>query len=65
MTNARETASPPNLNSVPLDPGSSRPVEVEPSAPSAPLPITAADPDFGLSRKGSGEDAIVRRETEI
>ena len=32
---------------------------------SKPLPVPGEDPDVGLAQKGTGEDAIVRRETEI
>ena len=42
-------------------------------APETPEPATAiktpsltdADPDVGLSQKGLGEDAVIRRETEV
>ncbi|MGH1573059.1 hypothetical protein ACRAWG_23280 [Methylobacterium sp. P31] len=63
--NARETATPPDRDPVPLDSGSGGPAETAPGVPNEPLSITAEDPDVGLSQKGSGEDAIVRRETEI
>ncbi len=44
------------------------PVEIEERArqPSnKPLPMTDDDPEVGLSQKGTGEDAVIRRETEI
>jgi hypothetical protein len=30
-----------------------------------PLPVASDNPDVGLAQKGTDEDAIVRRETEI
>lgn len=30
-----------------------------------PLPVPSDEPEVGLTQKGTGEDAIVRRETEI
>lgn len=42
-----------------------RPVDGERETSNRPLPLTDDDPDVGLSQKGTGEDAVVRRETEI
>ena len=64
MTTAHQPATP--------DPGAGQkgPEQDEsgasaPNAEDKPVPITDEDPDVGLSQKGSGEDAVVRRETEV
>lgn len=44
----------------PAEPGASAP-----DAEDEPASITDEDPDVGLSQKGSGEDAVIRRETEV
>ena len=33
--------------------------------PQQPVPLTDEEPDVGLSQKGSGEEAVVRRETDL
>jgi len=64
MTTAHQTATP--------DPGAGQkgpeldePGANPPNAEDKPVPITDEAPDVGLSQKGSGEDAVVRRETEV
>ncbi|SFM13629.1 hypothetical protein [Methylobacterium pseudosasicola] len=66
MTDSREPATVPDRASPPVDPD----LEIasgdsEPEASNKPLPIPSDEPEVGLSQKGSGEDAVVRRETEI
>ncbi|CAM3132906.1 MULTISPECIES: hypothetical protein [Methylobacterium] len=66
MTDSREPARVPDRTLPPADPDSETgPAEVEPGASNKPLPISDDAPEVGLSQKGGGEDAIIRRETEI
>lgn len=46
-------------------PDPDEPGAAAPDAEDEPASITDEDPDVGLSQKGSGEDAVVRRETEV
>jgi hypothetical protein len=39
--------------------------ETEPEAVVTPPTDAGEDPDVGLAQKGLGEDAVIRRETEI
>jgi hypothetical protein len=64
MTSAHQTAS-PSPGAEQQGPGPNEPGVSPPDAEHKPVPITDEDPDVGLSQKGSGEDAVVRRETEI
>jgi hypothetical protein len=64
MTTAHQTAS-PGPGAGQQGPGPDEPGASAPDAENKPVPITDEDPDVGLSQKGSGEDAVVRRETEI
>lgn len=61
MTTARENLLPNRPG--PADTADDRDLENE--ASNRPLPVTDEDPDVGLSQKGTGESAIIRRETEI
>ena len=66
MTDSRKPATVPDRTSNRVDPDLEiAPVEREADASNQPLPIPDDAPEVGLSQKGSGEDAIVRRETEI
>ncbi|MGT2480069.1 hypothetical protein ACU4GR_17190 [Methylobacterium oryzae CBMB20] len=64
MMNGHEPV-PPKPGSRPPDPGPGEPGRSGSDGPEPSLPLTDVDPDVGLSQKGSGEDAILRRETEI
>ena len=64
MTDVPDTTPRPEPFPPESDPAG-EPAEAEPTTSNRPLPITPDDPEVGLSQKGSGEDAIVRRETEI
>lgn len=61
MTNARAT-EPKDRGTVPPDRQTEEP---EPGAAIRTPSLTDEDPDVGLSQKGLGEDAVIRRETEI
>ncbi|MEL6064204.1 MULTISPECIES: hypothetical protein [unclassified Methylobacterium] len=64
MTNARETpSSKRRLDST--DSESDGRLDLERDVSNRPLPVTDADPDVGLSQKGTDADAVLRRETEI
>ena len=67
MTNVRKNLSPnrprpADPDSVPDPDGS---IDIETDASNRPLPMTDDNPDVGLSQKGTGEEAVIRRETEI
>ncbi|MCJ2136098.1 hypothetical protein MKK69_18935 [Methylobacterium sp. J-026] len=47
------------------DPAPADPEERERETSNRPLPMTDEDPDVGLSQKGTGEEAVIRRETAI
>lgn len=64
MTNARETL-PPERRSGSDDLNSGERVGIARDSSNQPVPMRDDDPDVGLSQKGTDEDAIVRRETEI
>lgn len=64
MTNARETP-PPKRGSDSADSGPDGSLDLERDASNRPLPVTDTEPDVGLSQKGTDEDAVLRRETEI
>lgn len=64
MTNARETP-PPERDPDPIGSDSNGSSDLERDVSSKPLPMTDTDPDVGLSQKGTDEDAVIRRETEI
>ena len=61
MTNPRAT-EPQEHVSPPLEP---EPGEPEPAGVTGSPSIPEEGPEVGLSQKGSGEKAVVRRETEI
>jgi hypothetical protein len=61
MKNARAT-EPPDHDTAAVEP---EPGAREPVQPVKPSTISGEDPDVGLSQKGLGEDAVIRRETEI
>ncbi|SDO48615.1 hypothetical protein SAMN05216360_12416 [Methylobacterium phyllostachyos] len=63
MTNARETLPPNRPGSADPDPVGDTDLEHDTS--NRPLPMTGEEPDVGLSQKGTDEDAVIRRETEI
>jgi|GEM_PF-2941291 len=63
MTNAREPL--PSGRSEPAAPEAEGDIDRENETSNQPLPMSDEDPDVGLSQKGIGEDAVVRRETEI
>ena len=66
MTDSRKPPTGPDRPPAPIDPDlESGPAEIEPGASNKPLPVLEDGPEVGLSQKGSGEDAIIRRETEI
>ncbi|WP_375465648.1 hypothetical protein [uncultured Methylobacterium sp.] len=60
-----------DLANTEYDAGRRARAEVDPGAvpaereTSKPLPVPGEGPEVGLNQKGTGEDAIVRRETEI
>ncbi|WP_457106469.1 hypothetical protein [Methylobacterium sp. P5_C11] len=62
MTNARETAARPNRDPAPCDPEAPTPRSERLDIPAT---LRGEDPEVGVAQKGNGEDAIVRRETEI
>ncbi|WP_342109849.1 hypothetical protein [Methylobacterium sp. SI9] len=64
MTNARATP-PPKRDADSVDPGPDGSLDLERATSNRPLPATETDPDVGLSQKGTDEDAVLRRETEI
>ena len=59
MTNAHE---PLDRDDAGPEPGSEKP---DRAAAITPPSLTSEEPDVGLSQKGLGEDAVIRRETEI
>lgn len=61
MTNAH-AAEPLDRDTAIPEPGSDKP---DPEAAIKPPSLTSEEPDVGLSQKGLGEDAVIRRETEI
>ena len=66
MTDSREPATVPDRPFTPTDVDSvTEPAASEPEPSNRPLPIADDEPGVGLSQKGSGEDAIVRRETDV
>lgn len=66
MTDSREPTSVPDRTLPPVDPEvETGPAEAEPGASNKPLPTSDDAHEVGLSQKGGGEDAVVRRETEI
>ncbi|MCJ2060788.1 hypothetical protein MKL09_30240 [Methylobacterium sp. J-048] len=66
MIDSREHATVPERPAPPADPDLEIvPTDTVPDASNEPLPIPGDEPEVGLSQKGSGEAAIVRRETEI
>ena len=62
MTSARETAAPTSLDP---DPREADTVPAERRERAAPATLPTDDPEVGLAQKGSGEEAVVRRATEI
>ncbi|MCJ2140614.1 hypothetical protein [Methylobacterium sp. E-066] len=66
MSDSRRPATVPGGPSNPLDPDLEiPPTDLDSDASNKPLPIPDEEPEVGLSQKGSGEDAIVRRETDV
>ncbi|MGH1589784.1 hypothetical protein ACRBEV_17320 [Methylobacterium phyllosphaerae] len=62
MTDARETAARPNRETGPRAPETPPPRSERLDVPTT---LPGEDPEVGVAQKGHGEDAIVRRETEI
>ncbi|MCX4197098.1 hypothetical protein OMR07_17250 [Methylobacterium organophilum] len=60
MTRAGETATPTRPDTDPVEAGE---VPTERGDRAATVPTD--DPEVGLAQKGGGEEAVVRRETEI
>ena len=66
MTESREPRTVPEPPLAPIDLVSEAGQgDITPSPSTKPLPIGEDEPGVGLSQKGSDEDAIIRRETEI
>ena len=64
MTNACESP-PPGRDPDSIDPAPDGHPELERDLSNKPLPVPEADPEVGLSQKGTDEDAVLRREVEI
>ncbi|WP_267353823.1 MULTISPECIES: hypothetical protein [unclassified Methylobacterium] len=64
MTNARDIPIPERAPD-PIESDTDGRMDLEQDISNKPLPITDAEPDVGLSQKGTGADAVFRRETEI
>jgi hypothetical protein len=62
MTEELETTSPPALEPARNADGTGLP---GPDRADAPPEISVDAPEVGLSQKGTGEEAVIRRETEI
>ncbi|KNY24657.1 hypothetical protein [Methylobacterium sp. ARG-1] len=66
MTESREPRTVPEPLLAPIDLVSEAGLaDIAPSPSTKSLPIGEDEPEVGLSQKGSDEDAIIRRETEI
>jgi hypothetical protein len=66
MTESREPRTVPERPLTPIDLVSEAELaDIEPATSTTALPIGKDEPEVGLSQKGSDEDAIIRRETEI
>jgi hypothetical protein len=64
MTNARDIPIPERATD-PIESDADGRVDLERDISNGPLPMTDAEPDVGLSQKGTDADAVLRRETEI
>ena len=64
MTNARDIPIPEH-SADPIGSDTDRHVDPERDISNRPLPLSDAEPDVGLSQKGTDENAVLRRETEI
>ncbi|MCJ2069926.1 hypothetical protein MKK75_14170 [Methylobacterium sp. J-030] len=64
MTNTR-AIQPPKHDPDSVAPGPDGPRDRDRDGSNEPLPVSDADPDVGLSQKGTDADAVLRRETEI
>ncbi|MEE7505238.1 hypothetical protein ACLBXO_16630 [Methylobacterium sp. C33D] len=66
MTRAPETAAPTSRSPEPPE-ADGIPTERGDAAAGAlpPATVPTEDPEVGLAQKGSGEDAVIRRETAI
>lgn len=62
MTSARETVAPTSHRAEPREADE---IPTRSGTPAIPTTIPTEDPEVGLAQKGSGEEAVVRRETEI
>ncbi|MEE7449485.1 hypothetical protein MRF4_17650 [Methylobacterium radiotolerans] len=66
MTSARETVAPTSHRAEPREADEIPTRSGTPAIPTTnPATIPTEDPEVGLAQKGSGEEAVVRRETEI
>ncbi|MCJ2084396.1 hypothetical protein MKK88_00085 [Methylobacterium sp. E-005] len=64
MTNARAIPL-PKREPDSVDPAQDGNPDLARDPSNEPLPVPDADPDVGLSQKGTDEDAVLRREIEI